>query len=135
MNRRTFISSALMALIVVIAGLVINTNTVSAQYTQYVVDINYLVPAPCNGPINFEVHWNNGQIDYHSYTNDGKYLWPQPPLPVQMLGVWICGVFVPVGPKVIVNCPAFGCLPGMCIEIEIRFNNGYYEIKMQPTNC
>lgn len=134
MNRRNFISSALVAMFLMIAGLAMNTSTASAQCPQYMVDINYLVPQPCSGPITFDVHWNNGQIDPHSYLNDGKYLWPQPPFPVQMLGVSICGVFVPVGPKTVVKCPGFSCLPGMCVEIEIRQTSaGCYEIKMQPT--
>jgi len=134
MNRRNFISSALMAAIIMIAGLVISTNTASAQCPQYMLDINYIVPNPCQGPAVFDVSWDNGQIDHHSYMIDGKYIHPQPPFPVRMLGVWLCGTFVPLHIKKAVNCPAFGCLPGMCVEIEVKETSpGCYEIKMQPT--
>lgn len=133
MNRRKALATAIMAVLFMVLGFAFSTNEAAAQCPTYVVDINYLVPAPFSGPVNFDVVWDNGQVDTHSFSVDGKTLWPSVP-GRRILHVIINGVIVPVGAKMKVPYP--GGPPGMCIEVEIRETSpGCFEIKLQPTGC
>lgn len=127
-------TTAFMAALFMVLSFAFSASEAVAQgCPDYVVDINYLVPAPFSGPVNFDVVWDNGQIIPHSYTNDGKYLWPSVP-GRRILHIIINGIVVPMGAKIKVPYP--GGPPGMCIEVELReAPPGCFEIKMQPAGC
>lgn len=135
MNTGKALTTVLMAALFMVLSFAFSTNEAAAQGCRdYEVDINYLVPLPFSGPVDFDVYWDNGQIDPHSYTVDGKYLVPSAPFPHRIIHIIINGIVVPLGAKVKVPYP--GGPPGMCIEVEIRETSpGCFEIKLQPAGC
>ena len=137
MNRRTVLSlvrSALLAVALLVTGLVLDSSNASAQCPDYWVNINYLVPAPHPGPVSIDLYWANGTVITNSFSNDGHFTFSQSPVWGPLQGVMINGIMVLPGQRVKVPYP--GMPPGMCIEIEVRFDSkGCIEIKMQPQGC
>lgn len=137
MNRRTLISSLMMVGTITVVGTALNANNALAQCPQYAVNIVSLMPSPFLGPVDFEVHWDNGQIYPHSYTADGWYLHPSQPFPAWVVGVYFPKVqlgtnFVLVNTKVNIRYPDMP--PGMCIQVEVReISRGCYDITLTPT--
>ncbi len=137
MNERPFLSRLrtwMVAVALLVMALVFGANSAAAQCPDYWVNINYLVPAPFSGPVDIETHWSNGMVINHSFSNDGHFTFSQDRSWGPLVGVSINGIMVYPGQKIKVPYP--GMPPGMCIEIEVRFDSkGCLEIRMQPQGC
>lgn len=137
MNRTVFLSllrSSMVAVALLVMALVFGSNSAAAQCPDYWVNINYLVPAPHPGPVDIQTYWRNGTVINHSFSNDGHFTFPQDPVWGPLVGVMIDGIMVYPGQRIKVPYP--GMPPGMCIEIEVRFDSkGCVEIRMQPQGC